>query len=80
MKAYTDYPLEGIDEPNHPAPVREVVPIGYDGDKLVEVEFEGQKFKFKAGYLYTLPGRYGDVPRFDVNTLPAIPHWTDDLF
>ena len=70
MKAYTDYPLPGIDIPHKKAPIREVLPISYDHDKYVTVEWKGQLYELKAGYLYSESGRCGDVPKFPVKTLP----------
>lgn len=72
MDAYTDYPLVGLgDVAGEKAPIRKVVPISYDGDKYVDVVFEGRQFQFKAGYLYSMIGRCGEVPTFPVETLPV---------
>lgn len=69
MKAYTDYPLFDK-ESGKEAPIREVKPLFYDKDKYVTVEFEKKIYEFKAGYLYTKPGRLGEVPNFPVKMLP----------
>lgn len=68
MKAYTDYPLYPS-ECGKKAPVREVTPISYDGDKYVTVEYEGEIFEFKSGYLYSEEGRFDEVPTFPFKTL-----------
>lgn len=78
MKAYTDYPLDGIDPPNQIAPIREVEPLFYDGDKYVTVLFEGRRHTFKAGYLYSKPGRCGGPPNFDVSQLSFPPEIDQD--
>lgn len=67
--AWTDYPLFK-EEHGKIAPIRKVHPLSYDFDKYVTVEFEGEVYSFKAGYLYSEPGRVGEVKNFPVNTLP----------
>lgn len=66
MKAYTDYPLFEK-EFGKKAPIREVELISYDGDKYVTIKFEGKIYWFKSGYLYSEPGRFGEVPVFQLN-------------
>lgn len=62
-KYWTDYPiLELGDLPGKHAPIRECVPITYDGNKYCDVLVAGVKTNFKAGYIYTQKGRSGDVP------------------
>ena len=68
--AYTDYPLFKS-EYGKPAPVRQVKPLSYDGDKYVRVEFDGEVFSLKSGYLYRAPHMVGEGPVFDVSLLPA---------
>lgn len=62
--------MELGDEPGKVAPIRRVEPLSYDGNKYVRVGFEGRVFSFKAGYLYTVPGRCGEVETFDPHQLP----------
>ena len=62
-KAWTDYPIIELgDISGSEAPVREVVVTGYDGDKYAYVTVDGVETSFKAGYLYSKAGRYGEVP------------------
>ena len=73
MHAFTDYPLVELgDEEGKIAPIRRVEPISYDGDKYVRVRFEGRVYSFKAGYLYAVPGRSGEVATFDPHLIPYI--------
>lgn len=66
MAFWTDCPITALgDKPNELAPIRQCHPIFYDGDKYVTVMVEGIKTSFKAGYLYTAPGRLGEVPTAD---------------
>ena len=65
MKLFTDYPiLELGDAPRKEASIREVEVLSYDGDKYVTVKVEGVETSFKRGYLYTRPGRCGEVPPY----------------
>lgn len=74
MKLYTDMPfLELGDIPNTVAPVREVDAVSYDGDKYVRVLFNYKLLELKSGFLYLIPGRYGNVPVVDVRTLLTLP-------
>lgn len=58
MRAWTDYPIVELgDTPGQEAPIREVTVLGWDGNKYAEVEVEGVRTSFKAGYLYLRPGR-----------------------
>ena len=66
VMAFTDYPLYP-EEYGKPAPIREVEFVSYDGNKYVKVKYQNQLFEFKAGYLYLVYGRCGEVPRFNVN-------------
>lgn len=65
ITGWTDYPIATLgDIPNHPAPIRRVKVIGYDGDKYIDVEVLGEigvTAQFKRGYLYSQPGRLGQV-------------------
>ncbi len=71
--AYTDYPLVELgDKENVEAPIRCVTLRYYDGDKYVTVEYMGQLFSFKAGYLYTTYGRHGKVKSFSRDFLEKL--------
>lgn len=50
-QAYTDYPLFE-EEYGKPAPMRLVQVVDYDFDKYCTVMYNGEKYEFKAGYLY----------------------------
>lgn len=72
MKAYTDYPFTFLgDVPHKEAPIRECVVVGYDGNKYCDIIVEGQRTSIKAGYIYTKPGRCGDVPAVKLADLPS---------
>ncbi len=63
MKAWTDYPFRVLgDEPYKKAPIREIDVISYDGDKYCKIVVSGVDEEIKAGYIYTKPGRCGEVP------------------
>ena len=62
MKAWTDYPLPGIDEAYKLAPIRQVEVIDYDHDKYCKVVFDGNEHEIKRGYLFSRKGRVGEVP------------------
>jgi hypothetical protein len=65
-KAWTDYPFTELgDTPHQRAPIREVRVISYDGNKYCNVEVAGIQSSVKLGYLYTEPGRCGEVPKLD---------------
>lgn len=73
---YTDYPFTELgDAPNKEAPIRPVQVISYDGNKYCTVWVEGHQLEVKAGYIYTRPGRCGDVPAFDPK--PFDPAWVE---
>lgn len=66
ITCWTDYPFVELgDEPGKPAPIRHVNIIDYDGNKYATVSFErcGDFLSLKIGYLYSQPGRYGQVKR-----------------
>jgi len=66
MKAYTDYPiLELGDISGERAPIREVQVISYDLNKYCRIEVGGIQTEVKRGYLYTKPGRCGEVKAID---------------
>lgn len=71
MKAYTDYPITELgDEPGKSAEIREVQVLSFDGSKYCYVDIKGIKKLIKAGYLYSQPGRLGEVPNINVSQLP----------
>lgn len=72
ITCWTDYPFEELgDAPGKPAPIRHVNVISYDQNKYVTVSFEnsGDFLSVKAGYLYSKPGRYGQVKRVNPQKL-----------
>jgi hypothetical protein len=72
MDCWTDYPIAELgDEPGKPAPVRPCKVLCWDGDKYATIEVEGVRTEVKAGYLYTAPGRCGDVRPIDTALLPV---------
>ena len=61
---WTDYPIIELgDKELEEAPIRHVKVLAYDQNKYVTVEVIGTGVitSFKAGYLYSQPGRYGQV-------------------
>jgi hypothetical protein len=61
--AYTDYPFTELgDTACQKAPIREVRVGCYDLNKYVDVYVDGMQFNIKRGYVYTSPGRCGEVP------------------
>jgi len=76
LKVWTDYPLEGLDEPYSEAPIREVEVQGWDGNKYAKVKFNRHTYTFKVGYLYTRPFRLTfdaeEIPNIDVRQLRVI--------
>lgn len=63
MIAFTDYPITELgDTPNEIAPIRKCRVLSYDGNKYCQVVVGTTTKEIKAGYLYLLPGRYGEVP------------------
>lgn len=68
---WTDYPITELgDKPHQVAPIRPLTVISYDGNKYCEILVEGITKEIKAGYIYTQPGRCGDVPPVDTHVLP----------
>jgi hypothetical protein len=47
--------------------------IAYDGDKFVTIRVGGISTTVKAGYLYTQPGRCGEVPVFNLKNVGPPP-------
>ena len=75
MKAFTDYPIEQLgDVVGQYAPIREVEVVSYDKSLYCEVVTQGVTEYIKAGYIFTEPGRVGNVPcvlRKDLECLPV---------
>lgn len=64
-RLYTDYPITELgDVPGQEAPVRScrVVETYHPHSKYVLIDVEGVRKEIKKGYLYTMPGRLGEVP------------------
>ena len=71
MKAYTDYPIAELgDAPGKLGHVREIEVFSFDGDKYCYIEVEGIPRQIKACYIYSQPGRHGEVPMIDTTQLP----------
>lgn len=63
MQLYTDYPISELgDAPNKEAPIRKCSVVKYEGFKYVTILCEGIEKEIKRGYVYSRPGRCGDVP------------------
>ena len=64
ITCWTDYPVVELgDIAGEKAPIRRVNVISYDGNKYarVSVEGNGDVLYVKRGYLYSQPGRCGEV-------------------
>jgi hypothetical protein len=72
MKAWTDYPIK-LEESGKEAPVRECKVLSYDSDKYCEVSIDGITFLIKACYIYSKPGRLGEVPSLTRRQLYSLP-------
>lgn len=63
MKAWTDYPILALGEgADAEVPVRECLILDYDANKYCRVRVGAHEVEFKRFYLYTKPGRIGEVP------------------
>lgn len=72
-KLWTDYPITELgDKPDVEAPVRECRIVGHERLPYVVVDVEGVRACFKGGYIYTEPGRCGDVPSLEWSDVLAI--------
>jgi len=69
MIAYTDYPFLETDQPYKEAPIREIEPIFYDGDKYLTFLYEGKEYTIKSGYVYSNAKRIEKAKIFDVKKL-----------
>ena len=69
MIAWTDMPLcrstqvwgPVLDPPDKLAPIRKVKVLSYDGNKYAQIQFLDGIYEIKVGYLYSEPGRCGEV-------------------
>ena len=69
-RGWTDYPIMELgDIEGQIAPVREVEVFHYDGDKYAYVVVGGHRTSFKRGYIYSEPGRLGEVPNLSMRGL-----------
>lgn len=75
VTAWTDYPIVELgDEPNKEAPIRECEVLAYDRDKRCDVRVAGVVVCFKAGYIYSRPGRCGEAPTIHIKALHSLPY------
>jgi hypothetical protein len=73
MKAYTDYPFTFLgDIEGQIAPIRECEVLSYDGDKYCKIIVEGHTTEIKAGYIYPVPGRCGEVKSIDIGLIKKL--------
>lgn len=73
-KFWTDYPIAELgDEPHVEAPIREVKLVSFDQNKYVKVVVGDAETEIKTGYIYTKPGRVGEVPSVKYSQLSQLP-------
>lgn len=73
INAYTDYPFEELgDKLYEEAPVREIKVLSFDGNKYCRILLGNIKTEIKAGYIYTKPGRYNEVPNIGIDVLESL--------
>ena len=83
LKGFTDYPIFYLgDVPGEIATVREVEILAFDGNKYCTIRVGGEGSRgiietLKAGYLFTEPGRWGEVPCFEPDVLRTLPRTYD---
>ena len=76
MKAYTDCPFETLgDIPYKEAPIRECEILSYDGDKYCKIIVAGETAEVKGGYIYSKPGRCGEVRSIGLKKLNSLPKY-----
>lgn len=74
LHAHTDYPIAELgDIPNVEAPVRECEVLTWNRDKYVDVRVDGVLANIKRGYVYSQPGRLGEVPQVSESALSTLP-------
>lgn len=62
IAGWTDYPIVALgDVERQEAPIRPCMVMAYDGDKYAIVEVGGVRQQMKLAYVYTTPGRAGEV-------------------
>lgn len=63
ITCWTDYPFKELgDIPYQKAPIRRVRVLSYDMNKYATIQLpDGQVSSVKWGYLYSQPGRCGEV-------------------
>jgi len=78
ITAWTDYPITELgDTPGQEAPIRQVFVVSWDGNKYASIIIpqEGRRYpiikEIKVGYLYTQPGRQGEVPAINTSSIPT---------
>lgn len=74
--AWTDYPITYLgDAPHQRAPIRKVRVVSWDGDKYAKIHdiHSGYFFSTKVGYLYSEPGRFGEVPNLSMSGVSIDP-------
>lgn len=72
ITCWTDYPFTSLgDISGKKAPIRRVCVINFDNNKYAEIEILGYgvRASVKAGYLYSQPGRCGDVKNISFRKL-----------
>jgi hypothetical protein len=69
-KLFTDYPITELgDEEFKEAPIRECELLFYDDNKYCYVKVEGVEKEIKRGYIYTKPGRCGEVDCISIDEI-----------
>lgn len=72
ITCWTDYPFVELgDVSGQKAPIRQVNVVSYDQNKHVTVSFKDNDsfLELKAGYLYSKPGRYGQVKQVNIQKI-----------
>ena len=69
-KLFTDYPITELgDEEFKEAPIRECELLFYDDNKYCYVKVGGIEKEIKRGYIYTKPGRCGEVDCISIDEI-----------
>ena len=69
-KLFTDYPITELgDEEFKEAPIRECELLFYDDNKYCYVKVEGIEKEIKRAYIYTKPGRCGEVDCISIDEI-----------
>jgi hypothetical protein len=75
IRAYTDHPFLNLGDILYKdAPIRGVDIISYDGNKYCKIKVNGvlMPCDVKVGYLYSKPGRFGEVPCINTEELEKL--------